>query len=153
LVWAGGNVDQFMNNERSLQIEQLMPFLLIDQIHWVVLQKEVDQKDWLRITQLNKKISIQRMDHLIDDFYDTASIIKNLDLVITVDTSVAHLAGSMNCPTWVMSRKNSCWRWFDNQEDTPWYPEMRLFFQHTVGQWDDVVNAIKSKLISYMMDC
>ncbi|BDC50118.1 hypothetical protein F183_A24340 [Bryobacterales bacterium F-183] len=77
---------------------------------------------------------------------DLAAILANLDLVVTVDTSVAHLAGAMGCPTWVMLPHAADWRWMKNREDSPWYPSMRLFRQESRGNWAPVVEAVKSEL-------
>ena len=80
------------------------------------------------------------------DFADTAALIANLDLVITVDTAVAHLAGAMGKPVWVMIPFNPDWRWMLEREDTPWYPTMRLFRQRKMGKWDDVIARIGAEL-------
>lgn len=80
------------------------------------------------------------------DFYDTAAMIENLDLVITVDTSVAHLAGALGKPTWMLSRFDNCWRWRDNSEHTPWYPTMRIFGQKKMGDWDGVLEQVTREL-------
>jgi ADP-heptose:LPS heptosyltransferase len=69
------------------------------------------------------------------DFASTAAVIANMDLVVTVDTAVAHLAGAMGRPTWVLLPHVADWRWLREREDSPWYPTMRLFRQHRVGDW------------------
>ena len=78
----------------------------------------------------------------VTDFADTAALIAGLDLVITVDTSVAHLAGALGKPVWMLSRLDGCWRWMADREDSPWYPSMRLFRQTTSGQWHDVIERV-----------
>jgi hypothetical protein len=82
----------------------------------------------------------------VTDMLDTAALILNLDLVITVDTAVAHLAGSLGVRTWVLNRYGGCWRWMDHRSDTPWYPKMRLFRQPSPGEWDYVVFDIREAL-------
>ena len=90
--------------------------------------------------------------HLIDlapelhDFADTAAIVANLDLVISVDTSAAHLAGAMGKPVWILLNKGCAWRWFLQREDSPWYPTARLFRQTTAGAWPEVVNLVERAL-------
>ena len=82
----------------------------------------------------------------IDDYDDTMAILDNLDLLVTVDTSVAHLAGAMGRPVWIMLPRAPDWRWLLDRSDTPWYPSARLFRQQTVRRWDDVAQAIAAEL-------
>jgi len=82
----------------------------------------------------------------LKDFADTAAIVANLDLVISIDSSVAHLAGAMDKPLWIMLNKGCDWRWFLGREDSPWYPTARLFRQTTAGGWQEVVNLIEQAL-------
>lgn len=82
----------------------------------------------------------------IKDFSDTAAMIDHLDLVITVDTSVAHLAGAMGKKVWILSRFDGCWRWLLDREDSPWYPSVRLFRQTSRGSWDDVIERVAGEL-------
>ena len=83
----------------------------------------------------------------LGDFADTAALIANLDLVISVDTSVAHLAGALGRPVWLLSRFDGCWRWLLDRADSPWYPTLRLFRQPTPGDWDSVVMAVRAALL------
>jgi ADP-heptose:LPS heptosyltransferase len=73
-------------------------------------------------------------------------MVANLDLVITVDTSVAHLAGALGKPVWILSRFDGCWRWLGDREDSPWYPTARIFHQRTDGDWDEVVGRVAAEL-------
>jgi Flp pilus assembly protein TadD len=82
----------------------------------------------------------------LTDFAETAALVANLDLVISVDTSVVHLAGGVGTPVWVMNRFSSCWRWLMGREDSPWYPGMRLFRQSHPGDWDGVVERVARAL-------
>ena len=82
------------------------------------------------------------------DFADTAAAIANLDLVISVDTSVAHLAGAMNKPVWTLLPFNPDWRWMLDRPDTPWYPSMRLFRQTEPKDWQSVIERVKTELLS-----
>ncbi len=77
---------------------------------------------------------------------DTAAIMQHLDLVITTDTSIAHLAGALARPTWVLLNVMPDWRWLLHREDSPWYPTMRLFRQGTPGDWAGVVEQVKEQL-------
>jgi ADP-heptose:LPS heptosyltransferase len=91
-------------------------------------------------------------EHVVDwmdevtDFADTAALIDGLDLVISVDTSVAHLAAAMGKPVWLLNRFAGCWRWLRDREDSPWYPRLRLFTQRERGNWDEVLDRIRGEL-------
>ena len=84
----------------------------------------------------------------LTDFADTAALIANLDLIISVDTSVAHLAGAMGKPVWLLSRFDGCWRWLVDREDSPWYPTMRIFRQASPADWGDVIVQVAEALQS-----
>ena len=80
------------------------------------------------------------------DFGDTAALVANLDLVIAVDTAVAHLAGALGKPVWVLSRYAGCWRGLGDREDSPWYPTARVFHQRAPGDWDEVARRVAAAL-------
>jgi ADP-heptose:LPS heptosyltransferase len=80
------------------------------------------------------------------DFADTAALVSQLDLVIAVDTSVAHLAGGLGVPVWMLSRFNGCWRWMLERDGSPWYPSMRIFRQARAGDWQEVIERVASAL-------
>ncbi len=82
----------------------------------------------------------------LEDFSDTAAVISQLDLVICVDTAVAHLAGALGKPVWVMVAQPADFRWLEGREDSPWYPTMRLFRQSRRGDWSDVMERVKAAL-------
>ncbi len=82
----------------------------------------------------------------LKDWADTAALVANLDLVITCDTAVAHLAAAMGKPTWILSRFNGCWRWLTDRDDSPWYPTVRLFRQTTCGDWASVMREVSTAL-------
>jgi ADP-heptose:LPS heptosyltransferase len=93
----------------------------------------------------------------VDDFADTADVIAGLDLVISVDTSVAHLAGAMGKPVWLLLGRHSDWRWLLHRDDTPWYPTMRLFRMTEVdgpggdaASWRNVVATVADQLRAYV---
>ena len=82
----------------------------------------------------------------IRDFSDTAALIQNLDLVISVDTSTAHLAGALGKPVWILNRFDACWRWLQGRTDSPWYPSARLYRQGSAGDWDGVMMQVAEDL-------
>src|SRR5205814_6757036 len=83
----------------------------------------------------------------VKDFADTAEVIANLDLVISVDTAVAHLAGAMGKKTWVMLPSVADWRWFVDRQDSPWYPTMRLYRQRLRGEWGELIERVAGDLM------
>ena len=100
-----------------------------------------------RLAALPGAISLEPVDTGARDFADTASLIAGLELVITVDTAVAHLAGAMGKPCWTLIPKaNTDWRWLRDRTDSPWYPSMRLFRQRTAGQWSPVIDELLGAL-------
>jgi ADP-heptose:LPS heptosyltransferase len=80
------------------------------------------------------------------DFADTAALVANLDLVISVDTSVVHLAGAMGKPVFLLDRYDNCWRWLSGREDSPWYPTLRIFRQRRSGEWGPVIERVATAL-------
>ena len=90
------------------------------------------------------------LDPELQDWSDTAAAISQLDLVICVDTAVAHVAGAMGKPVWVMLPRNADWRWLLDRDDSPWYPTMRLFRQSRHGDWDEVVSRVKASLKAWV---
>ena len=80
------------------------------------------------------------------DFADTAALLANLDLVISVDTAAAHLAGAMGKPIWLLNRFDSCWRWLLDRDDSPWYSRLRQFRQPAPGEWQPVIAAVAAAL-------
>ena len=94
----------------------------------------------------------KKLDEASGPFMDTAAVMKNLDLVISSDTAVAHLAGALGVPVWVGLPVVPDWRWLLEREDTPWYPTMRLFRQTRQGRWEDVFERITSELTKLVCD-
>ena len=82
----------------------------------------------------------------LTDFAETAAAISALDLIITVDTAVAHLAGSLGKPVWLLAAYTSDWRWLLDREDTPWYPSMKIFRQRRPSDWSDVMDRVVKRL-------
>jgi hypothetical protein len=80
------------------------------------------------------------------DFADTAALVANLDLVIAVDTAVAHLAAALGKPVWLLDRYDPCWRWLQGRQDCPWYPSLRLFRQQAPGDWLAVIEEVKGEM-------
>ncbi|MCA8294817.1 tetratricopeptide repeat protein [Burkholderia sp. AU30198] len=149
LVWAGDpRPDQpqahATDRRRSLPASAYLPLLTIPGVSFVSLQK--GETAHRQIDTIPSSLRpVDPMAH-VRDFADTAAIIAHLDLVITVDTSVAHVAGALGKPVWILSRFDGCWRWFADRDDSPWYPRARLFRQSEPGQWNDVVERVAGAL-------
>ncbi|MBI3447014.1 MAG: tetratricopeptide repeat protein [Magnetospirillum sp.] len=142
LVWAG-NPGHHNDRNRSLPLEMLRPLLALPGIAWFSLQVGRNAAD---IAQLGWQDRITDPSGEVSDFADTAAILAGLDLVITVDTSVAHLAGAMNCPAWVLIPAISDWRWVVGRDDSAWYPSLRLFRQKASGGWPEVITRLSAAL-------
>jgi ADP-heptose:LPS heptosyltransferase len=96
--------------------------------------------------ELSGVFDVDNLGEEFTDFSDTAAAVESLDLVISVDTSVAHLAGAMGKPVWVLIPFAPDWRWMLEREDSPWYPSMRLFRQPKRGEWDAVFQRVAGEL-------
>ncbi|MCA3418267.1 MAG: tetratricopeptide repeat protein [Roseomonas sp.] len=140
LVWSGSQMHANDAN-RSLALAKISPLFQPGDV-WVSLQKEVRDRDRAAL----EASGILDVSAELGDFADTAALISALDLVISVDTSVAHLAGAVGKPTWVMLPFAPDFRWLLDREDSPWYPSMRLFRQSRAGDWDGVVARIGEAL-------
>jgi len=142
IAWAGRKVHQY-DARRSLNFSQILPLLADERITWVSLQKWAPEDkrpvipeniDWLDWTEE------------LTDFADSAALVKNLDLIISIDSAMVHLAGALNKPVWMLNRFDTEWRWFVNPEDSPWYPKLRIFNQPEFGDWDSVLRQVKDEL-------
>jgi tetratricopeptide (TPR) repeat protein len=142
LVWAGGRFHKNDRN-RSMTLAALMPLLRVPRVRFVSLQKGDPAA---QAKSVPKGIDFVDWTRELNDFSDTAALIANLDLVITVDTSVAHVAGAMGKPVWVMLPVVADFRWMIDRQDSPWYPTMHLFRQRKIGDWAEVVARLATAL-------
>jgi ADP-heptose:LPS heptosyltransferase len=110
----------------------------------VSLQKPMPQRD---LASLSLFPDLTDIADELADFGETAAVIANLDLVITVDTAMGHLTGALGKPVWIMVPKASDWRWMLNRSDSPWYPTARVFRQQTPGAWDPVIAEVTAALV------
>lgn len=141
LFWAG-NPAMPLDRLRSLSPRQLMPLFGLHDVEYFSLQKDADSRHAL------KSSGLPVTDFMDDchDFMDTAALIENLDIVISVDSAVAHLAGAIGKPVWLLNRFESEWRWMRDREDSVWYPTMRIFNQPESRNWEPVVDKVASEL-------
>jgi tetratricopeptide (TPR) repeat protein len=145
LVWSGKPTHRNDRN-RSIPLPLLAPLLALRGIAFVSLQKEYRDADLAVLGHY----PLHRLDSELGDFADTAAVIDGLDLVIAVDTAVAHLAGAMGRPLWLLLPAIGDWRWLLSRGDSPWYPTARLFRQPAIGDWQSVVAAVGRELALFV---
>lgn len=143
LAWSG---DRRMarNWQRSVSLKQLAALFAVPGISWINLQKDESANQLKEVPW-----PIHNWMSECNDFQDTGALMQNLDLVITVCTSVVHLAGALGLPTLLLNRYESDWRWFADREVSPWYPTVRIFRQPSLGNWEDAVGHLADELRSF----
>ena len=142
IAWSG-NPDHANDRNRSIPLRQVLSFLDRSDRELHVAQTQIRTADRSTLDQWPEVT-----DHsaALQDFADTAALLSLMDLVICVDTAVAHVAGAMARPTWLLLPFSAEWRWLVGRSDTPWYPTMRLFRQAAPGDWDSVLAAVAQAL-------
>ena len=143
VVWAG-NAGHKGDRQRSLPAAAVLPRLVMPGVQLYSLQKEPRAEDAPVLAALGRDII--DLAPALGDFADTAAAVAALDLVIAVDTSVAHLAGALGRPVWMLTPYALDWRWLRDREDSPWYPTMRLFRQRSPREWDDPLLRLSAAL-------
>jgi Flp pilus assembly protein TadD len=138
LVWAGNSYSHApslaaVDRRRSLDPALLAPLFAVPGVNFVSLQKGQSPPPTFPVADFMTEMS---------DFADTGALVSTLDLVISVDTAVVHLAGALGTPVWVLNRFDSCWRWLAERDDSPWYPKLRLYRQPRPGDWNAVIAAV-----------
>jgi hypothetical protein len=146
LVWAGARrafqpQAAAIDLRRSMQLSEMAPLATVPNCTFVSLQVGGPPGQ-----AAEAPFPVIDLTDRLTDFADTAALIESLDLVISVDTAVAHLAGALGKPVWLLNRFDSCWRWQRDREDSAWYPTMRLFRQSTPGDWSGVMRRVAAAL-------
>ena len=149
LVWRGNPRRELselnrMDDRRSVALADFADLWSLPQVRFFSLQKG-EGGDELAAWPHDRRPLIDWTDEL-QDFADTAALVMALDLVISVDTSVVHLAAGLGKPVWVLSRLDGCWRWLEGRSDSPWYPSVRIFRQHAFGDWAEVMQELQRAL-------
>lgn len=146
LFWTGRTRPPH-DARRSLSLAECVPLLREAHACFVSLQREVPaaQAETLAASKALLDLSGE-----LRDFGETAAVIANLDLVITIDSAVAHLAGALGKPAWVLLQWQADWRWFRDREDSPWYPSLRLFRQPEPGAWSPVIERVRKELATFL---
>ena len=145
LVWAGAK-RTLTEARRSTRLQAFAPLLDAGGVQFVSLQKNEDARQ-LEFAQWPL---FDAMDEC-GDLLETAALIEQLDLVISIDTSVAHLAGALGKPVWLLTRGDSAWQWLLGREDSPWYPTMRIFRQPPGGNWHDLMTDVAARFKTMRM--
>jgi tetratricopeptide (TPR) repeat protein len=143
LAWAG-RLTHPNNRRRSLELRSLAPLASIGGLSFVSLQRPLPPSDAEALTLFPD------LSDNAGDFAETAAMIMNLDLVITVDTAMAHLAGALGKPVWILLSKAADWRWMIDRSDSPWYPTARLFRQKAPGDWSPVIAEAAAALAAWV---
>lgn len=153
VVWAGSPMadrpgENARDRIRSLSLSAIQPILDVDGVDFYSLQVSAKAKPDVLTPVVRKPLPAHVVDLTaqITDFADTAAIISHLDLVIGVDTSTVHCAGATGCPVWLLNRKNTCWRWFEKGDLSPWYRNFLIFRQEKIGEWTPVIDRVAAAL-------
>jgi len=144
LVWSGRV--KARAEHRALPLSLLEPLLALDDIDWVLLQKDLRESDRDALERITRLATVHTPAYPLDNFADTAALISHLDCVISIDTSVAHVAAALGKPTWVMLPYAPDWRWLLNRSTSPWYPSVRLFRQSAPDDWASVLEQVRHAL-------
>lgn len=139
LVWGGRKPR--LNANRSVRLQDMLPILQVEGLRFISLQIGEDAEQLGEFNGL-----VEDVMHRVTCFADTAALVATLDLVISVDTAVAHLAGALGVNTWVLLKHAPDWRWFFDRDDSPWYASMKLFRQQVTGEWCNPIALIAETL-------
>jgi len=142
VTWSG-NPQHANDRNRSIPFAGLAPLWSAPAIEFISIQRELRSDD---ARMLGDQARITDLGSELDDFADTAAVLALVDLVITVDTSVAHLAGAMGRPVWILLPFAADWRWGQASETSRWYPSARLLRQPTLGDWKGVLERVRADL-------
>jgi hypothetical protein len=145
ICWSGNPLNK-INNRRSCPLQEMLPYYLMPQVQLINLTKDYTPDEKKLLDDNN----VLDFFDCISDFSDTAALIDNLDLVISVDTSISHLCGAMNKPIWMMLYHFPEWRYLLDPHKNPWYPSMILFRQKQLGDWSGVFSRIQKELKSWL---
>ncbi|MEZ5438565.1 MAG: TIGR03032 family protein [Lysobacteraceae bacterium] len=141
ISWAGSPTQQD-DHLRSTKLETLLPLLDVDGIDFFSLQMPVDGPTAERL----KQHGVTNLEPELPGYARTAALVDQLDLVITVDTAIAHVAAALGKPTWILLSHDPDWRWLGDGEESPWYPTVRLFRQSSRGDWSSVIQRVRNAL-------
>jgi tetratricopeptide (TPR) repeat protein len=158
LAWSGG-ARPHQPELAATNARRNMPLVLLAPLRHPAVEFYSLQKGQPAEAELEQAIrsgwggpQIKDFSSRLVDFADTAALMEQLDLIISVDTSIAHLAGALGKPVWILNRFDSCWRWLIDRADSPWYPTARLYRQDRPGDWSGLVERVRNDLFAYARD-
>jgi ADP-heptose:LPS heptosyltransferase len=141
LCWAGSSM-HLNDSKRSIALKRFAPLLSVPNLDFISVQKEVSEAD----AEILNEHGVNQLGREFTDFADTAAVVAMLDLLISVDTSVAHLAGAMGKAVALLVPFSPDFRWLLDRTDSPWYPSMRLFRQPKINDWDEPLDRVRAEL-------
>lgn len=144
IMWSGGTKARMRN--RSILLKDFSKLLNLEIVEWISLQKDLRDSDRPAMSELHQ---LRHFGTEQDDFMDAAALCQLVDLVITIDTSVAHLAGALAKPLWVLLPFSADWRWMLRGDNSPWHPTARLFRANDHRSWSDAFGRISAELVSF----
>ena len=147
-VWCAG----VWNPSRSIPYAVFQTLLEVPGLEVWSLQGEPERETWLRSSQQERRAAVHDVYRCGDGILSLATVIEQMDLVVTVDTLAAHLAGALGVPCWLLLQHRADWRWMIRRNDTPWYPSLRLFRQNTPGDWLPLVSTVRTCLQAFATD-
>jgi len=142
-IACSGSPGNEENTIRSIPLEKFAPLFAHDGFRWIVVQRDMLPDD---LDFLASQPNVEHFGAELSDFADTAALISQTDLVLSVCTSLAHLAGALNFPFWLLSKYLPDFRWLDERSDSPWYPSARIFRQPAFGDWKSVIEMVRREL-------
>ena len=154
LVWSGGfkaeGLFRSFNGKRNIPLENFAVFNNIDVAFFSFQKGEPAESELNYLQEMNwHGPQITHWVSELNNFSDTAALLDQMDLIITVDTAMAHLAGAIGKPVWLLNRFDTCWRWFLERNDSPWYPTMKIYRQEQHGNWNTVLERVYHDLIDF----
>lgn len=149
IVWASGQTGYEVAYRKSAKLSEFLPLATMAGLRLISLQMGGAEKE---IIEDGARSLVEDMSGAIRSFADTAEIIAELDLVVTIDSAVAHLAGAMGKPVFILLPYLPCWRWRDEGETTPWYPSARLFRQRYPNSWPDVMGRVVQAVAEFFKE-
>ena len=156
LVWSGGFREKIpelwgVNARRNIPLAMLLPLSKLEAQFFSLQKGETAEAELKELQKtLPHNLNIIDLADQLAYFSDTAAVIENLDLIISVDTSTAHLAAALGKPTWILNRFDSCWRWLQEGQESIWYPSVKIYRQHAWQDWSIALEKLKADLDHFL---